>query len=250
MNSILLSLCLATSMNVMLWQRHLQSGKGDSFDSPRSHSLAYYIRDPFLRDDADEFCGDCTPNGKARVHVRHTFKTQAKKVGTLQGYAIYDVFYRFDSHADTGEIDWKSILVEASPGEFREIYHLQPIAGQIQPSFILKIGLETILATRTLIPGTGNNYYEDYFWFSPSGPARIDIETVTREVQSVLPAGFGVRKGGGLDMAALSYHMPVWKETDANCCPTGGSVDVKFRLNGNRIVVTSKRFGPSSDRVD
>jgi len=42
----------------------------------------------------------------------------------------------------------------------------------------------------------------------------------------------------------LGYHTPVWKESDANCCPSGGTVDVKFRLDGSRILITSKRFDP------
>jgi hypothetical protein len=250
MKSFILYLFIAISANSAAWQRHIQSGKGDSFDSPQPHPLSYFVRDPFLRDDGDEFCADCTPRGKATVHGSHTFKTERRKVGTLFGFLIYDVFYYFDGHVQTGEIDWKSILVEVSPGQFREIYHLQPTAAHVEPSFIMKVGSEEILVTRDLIPGTGNNYYEDYFQFSPSGSARIDTEVVTKAVRSVLPTGYGVWKGGGLNMADLRYHMPVWKDGDANCCPTGGSVDVRFHLDGNRIIVNSKLFDPSTERVD
>jgi hypothetical protein len=47
-------------------------------------------------------------------------------------------------------------------------------------------------------------------------------------------------------MESLTFHMPVWRERDGNCCPTGGTVDVKFRLEGGRIVVTSKHFDPAT----
>lgn len=250
MRSLILWVFIATSVPVSLWQRHLQSGKGGSFDTPQPHPLAYFVRDPFLRDDADDFCTACTPGDKAAVHLRHRFKTEVRKVGTLYGFGIYDVFYRFDDHVGTKEIDWKSIVVEVSPGQFREIYHLQPVPTLIEPSFVLKVASEDILATRDLIPGTGNNYYEDYFWFSPAGAARIDIETITKTVRSILPSGYGVWKGGALDIAALRYHNSVWKEGDSNCCPTGGAVDVKFRLDGNRIIVTSKNFDPMARPED
>jgi hypothetical protein len=250
MKSLVLWVLVATSVPAALWQRHIQSGKGESFDTPQPHPLVYFTRDPFLRDDGDDFCADCTARGKASVHLKHKFKTEVRKVATLSGFRIYDVFYRFDDHVDSKEADWKSIVVEVLPGQFREIYHLQPTAALIKPSFVLKVGSEDILATRDVIPGTGNNYYEDYFWFSPAGAARIDIETITKTVRSILPSGYGVWKGGGLDMAALSYHNSVWKEGDANCCPTGGAVDVKFRLDGSRIVVTSKNFDPSAKPED
>lgn len=227
-----------------VWQRHLLSGKGGSFDIAQPHRLAYFIRDPFLRDDGDEFCSDCSPEGKATVHTRHQARTEFRKVGTLHEFAIYEVFYFFDDHIHTGEIDWKSILVRVSPGEFREIYHLQPTAAKIKPAFFLNAGTDEILGTRDLIPGTGNNYYEDYFWLSSAGAVRIDIEAITEAAKSILPSGSGIWKGGGLDMRSLGYHTPVWKESDANCCPSGGTVDVKFRLDSGRILITSKQFDP------
>jgi hypothetical protein len=200
-----------------------------------------------LRDHGDDFCSDCTPQGKATVHLEHKFKTEVNKIGMLRGFAIYDVFYRFDDHVDAKTADWKSIHVEASPGQFHEIYHLQPTAGELNPSYLLKVGSEKIVATSTLIPGTGSYYYEDYFWFSSAGAERIDIEKITGAAQSVLPNGNGVWQGGGLDMTAQRYFMPVWKEGDANCCPSGGTVEIRFRLQDGRVVVTSKHYDPKGE---
>jgi len=248
MKSLILYLFLAASANATLWQRHVLSGQGESFDTPQPQPLSYFIQDPFLRDDGNQFCSDCTPRGKAAVHLGHKFQTELKKIGTLQGFAVYDLLYSFDDHVDTGEIDWKSILVEVAPEQFREIYHLQPTAAKIEPAFLLKIEGQDVLATRDVIPGTGIFFYEDYFWFSTAGAARIDIEMITAAVKSILPSGAGVWKGYGLDMANLRYHMPVWKDGDSNCCPTGGTVDIKFRLAGAQIIVTSKHFDPNAPR--
>jgi len=185
MKSLFFLIFLATSVPASLWQRHIVSGKSESFDTSQPHPLAYFIEDPFLRDDGDQFCTDCTPSGKSAVHLQHRFATELKQVGSLHGLAIYDLFYRFEDHVDTGEIDWKSILVEVAPGQFREIYHLQPTAAKIEAAFLLKAGDEEILGTRDAIPGTGAFYYEDYFWFSPSGPVRIDIEAIAAATKSV-----------------------------------------------------------------
>jgi hypothetical protein len=109
--------------------------------------------------------------------------------------------------------------VEVSPGQFRGIYHLQPMAGELNPSYLLKVGSEAIVATSTLIPGTGSYYYEDYFWCSSAGTERIDIEKIMEAAQSVLPKEYGVWKGGGLDMAAQRYCMLVWKGGTRTAAP-------------------------------
>jgi hypothetical protein len=51
-------------------------------------------------------------------------------------------------------------------------------------------------------------------------------------------------------MGSLSYHSLVWRKGDSNCCPSGGAVDIKFRLDRGRIIVTRKHFDPSTGPVD
>jgi hypothetical protein len=36
------------------------------------------------------------------------------------------------------------------------------------------------------------------------------------------------------------------KKGDSNCCPSGGEVIVKFRLEGGQIIVTGKHFDPAA----
>jgi hypothetical protein len=160
------------------------------------------------------------------------------------------VFYFFDDNIDTKKIGWKSILVRVSPGQFREIYHLQPTGAMIEPAFILKAGTNEILGTRDRIPGTGNYYYEDYFWFSSAGAVRLNLEAIGEATKSVLPSGSGIWKGGGLDMRSLLYRTCVWNKGDANCCPSGGEVVVRFRLEAGRVIVTSKHFDTEAKPED
>jgi hypothetical protein len=84
---------IAASASAPPWQRHIQSGKGESFDTPEPHPLGYFIDDPFLRDDGGDFCSDCAPPGRASVHLERKFKIEVTQVATLQGFAIYDPFY-------------------------------------------------------------------------------------------------------------------------------------------------------------
>jgi hypothetical protein len=63
---------------------------------------------------------------------------------------------------------------------------------------------------------------------------------------SVIPSGMGIWKGYGLEVASLNSTVAVWKEGDARCCPTGGSVEVQFRIVHGTIEITSKHYTPAN----
>ena len=57
----------------------------------------------------------------------------------------------------------------------------------------------------------------------------------------------GIWKGYGLDWNSLSYSVAVWKEGDPNGGPSGGQVDIKFKVVHGKIEVTDKRYTPPAD---
>jgi len=70
MKLLILWFLVAASAGAATWQRHVFTPKGDFLDTPVPHPLAYFTRDPFLRDDGYDFCTSCTPEDKAAVHSR------------------------------------------------------------------------------------------------------------------------------------------------------------------------------------
>jgi hypothetical protein len=238
-NCLLLVLACATCADAQ-WKRWVISANRDWFDTATPHPLEYFINDPFLRDDGGDFCTRCTPEDKATIHLTRKGSAKVQPVGTLEGFKIYDVFYYFD---DEPKIAWKSILVEVKPSQFIEIYHLQPTLADIGPSFIQHTHDVTLLATHDPQPGTGVFSYKAYWWFgNAKGPVLVDLAVIWDAAQSVLPQGMGVWKGNGLNFEELNYKVAVWKAGDANCCPTGGSVEVGFKIVRGTIEITSKRY--------
>jgi len=223
------------------WQRRVYTPKGDWIDATNPHPLGYFVKDPFLRDDGNDFCISCTPAEKSTIHQKMKFKTEVRPIGKLNNSNIFDVYYWF---GESGVIRWKSILVETAKDEYREIYHLQPTSAEIGPSYIFKIGAEEILGTRDRIPGTGALYYEEYWWFDNAGPIRLDTAPIHVAAKSILPKGGGIWKGYGLNMRSLDYRMPVWMEGDTNAEPTGGKIDIKFKIVKGSIIVTEKHYTP------
>jgi len=78
------------------------------------------------------------------------------------------------------DINWKSILVETGPSEYREIFHLQSLVN-IQPtaSRIVHTGKEAVLMTMTSGGGNGGCCFEGYWRFDSSGPHALDFSAVT-----------------------------------------------------------------------
>ncbi|MSP81668.1 MAG: hypothetical protein EXQ94_01750 [Alphaproteobacteria bacterium] len=59
-----------------------------------------------------------------------------------------------------------------------------------------------------------------------------------------LPADLGIWKGVPVDYLTMRGQSPLWRATDANCCPTGGTVDLGFALDGDRLVVREVVYRP------
>ncbi len=234
----------ANTKTARAWQREVPGLKRE-FDVSSPHPLNYFTDDPFLRDDGSDFCTDCTARGKSQVHQQHRFKTELSKVGETHQFAVYNLFYYFDQDIEAGKIDWKSILVRVPSGQFYEIYHLQAIGIEIGPAYFMDAGGIKILATSDLMGGTGFYSYESYWWFDKDGPVRINTdEAVSAALADILPAGSEIETGGGLDMENLTFKSAVWKTGDAHCCPTGGGVEIKFKLDKGLLAAIEKRFFP------
>ena len=183
---------------------------------------------------------------------------RSERRGEVNGFAIYDVIHEIQDGEQNvpGEnfpfppTILKMVLAEREPGELCEIYHEQDFRQElmVRPSYFVEVDSEKVLVTRDRVPGTGNYYNEAYWTFDEKGPILLDFQgqfsnsAAYATAEKLLPSGMRLRKGGGFSIQALSYDMGVWQEDDANCCPTGGSVHIRFALKDHRLVVVSQEY--------
>jgi hypothetical protein len=183
---------------------------------------------------------------------------RSERQGEVNGFAIYNVIHEIedgDRNVPGENFPFpptilKMVLAERKPGDFCEIYHEQDDRQglTVTPSYFVEVDSEKVLVTRDRVPGTGNEYNEAYWTFDEKGPILLDSVgqfsngAVHATAEKLLPSGMRVRKGGGFDIQTLSYEMGVWQEGDANCCPTGGSVHIRFALKDHRLVVVSQEY--------
>lgn len=221
------------------WTRVLYSGKGVSTDVPTPRSLSYFTATPALRDDGNDFCVDCSPQGRAKSAKQHPIRPVVKTVGFMAGFRILDVLYFMNSPVKPDQIQagWKSILVQVGPDRYREIFHLQASGNPppLQSSHIIHSDGERVLTTMDFDGGVGGGCWEGYWWFDHSGPHSLDFSHLQSAMSERLPKGskLGSITCSQLDLKSGRAQSAVQK-INAECaaCDFIGEVTAQFRLHG------------------
>ncbi|HUS55773.1 MAG TPA: hypothetical protein VMY41_17415 [Thermohalobaculum sp.] len=65
-------------------------------------------------------------------------------------------------------------------------------------------------------------------------------------LKSYLPPGHGIWKGLGVDYTTLTGTTTVWRDTDANCCPSGGELWFRLQIAGPELgfEIAEARYTP------
>lgn len=104
-------------------------------------------------------------------------------------------------------------------------------------------GDEWILHVAGFMMGTGS-YNADLLFLRDYDSKEwqpIDIGSWHDEIDAMLPEGLGIWKGvdfnfGDWFWSAYNARTPLWKESDANCCPSGGWAEIEFEIKDRRLV--------------
>jgi len=177
-------------------------------------------------------------------------KVGERYIGEVQGFSIHQILHTIQME------DWKlfikMVLVKRRADDFCEIDNAEydAIMDSIEPASILDLNSQKVLATRDRVSGNGNFYVEEYWIFDKHGPIPLDQGVVYETLKKLLPKGTDVRNGGGFNIAKLCYAMPVWRDEDAHCCPSGGTVQIKFALENDQLVVVQQKYNPSPSREE
>jgi len=91
--------------------------------------------------------------------------------------------------------------------------------------------------------GTGNSNADLLFqWDEDSRSWQdIDLTSWSYAVDAKLPKGFGIWKGVEFDFEGMAATSKLWRDSDANCCPTGGEALLDFDIQGRKLVLTAVR---------
>ena len=223
------------------WQRHVYTPKGETFDAPPPHPLSYFTQYPSLRDEDHDFCYLCSPEKSLAVAKQRRDRAEVKLVGRVRDFEVYDVFYFFDEKA---EPDWKSILVKIQPDQYREIWHYQRSEGRIWPSYLVRVGNETLLGLQD--DCYKQDIIQEYYWFGKDGPVPIDLSLIWKAAEAVVPEATTAwhEYDGRTDLPAGRITVGLIRKPVWQCC-TQGVIEVNFELNNGQVFVKGERLNPA-----
>lgn len=93
------------------------------------------------------------------------------------------------------------------------------------------------------VMGTGSFNADLLFrWDDTAGAWQdIELERWWGALPGRLPRGFGVWKGVDYDFNGMAAATGLWRDQDANCCPTGGKALLEFEIAGRSLVLKQVR---------
>lgn len=92
------------------------------------------------------------------------------------------------------------------------------------------------------LAGTGHFNGSAYYLWQRDHWQPVDFKHWQRDLQKRLPKGLGVWKGPWPDLRKMHFESSLWRDSDANCCPTGGTVEAELGLDGTRLLIRALKI--------
>ncbi|MFN4288230.1 MAG: hypothetical protein ACK4E3_07030 [Brevundimonas sp.] len=118
-------------------------------------------------------------------------------------------------------------------------------AASYEPPVSFSIGNQPYIAVPGRHGGTGA-FNADHLWAVMPGYDLRDIDIWSWQARAAehLPAGLEIWKGVEFDWPGLSARTSLWRESDANCCPTGGEAHLLFAIDDDTLLLREVRVLP------
>jgi len=258
----LFSLALAPVMySQAQWESMVSTAKGSSVKPSEPQPLSYWTADPIKRDVSNDLCLGCRRNGQVVTANDFVTESHTANLGTISGYPIVQVFNRViakaappdtsDYHFPAGyrpSTEYKMLLVQVGPDQFREIFHLEN-EGQMQPlgdAHIVTAGSESVLSTVDRDSGNAGFCVDEYWTFDKSGPRRLNFDAVNTAIRQAVPANatFNARCSA-INLERQQIGAAVQRfGAECKACSWMGSVTVDFVLRGSLVEPTEVQYTP------
>lgn len=157
-----------------------------------------------------------------------------------------------------GPVVWQHMLLSPIDGPAVQMVVLLELGGTPAPTLVAAAQTEgwfsppdtvensdegVLIHVPGVTGGTGAGNADILVLRTRSGWTKPDMESWFDEVNRLLPEGFEIRSGVHFNFREMHASSPVWRESDGNCCATGGTVQIDFALaNANTLSVDRIAF--------
>ena len=180
--------------------------------------------------DSEAMPGSCTVSGFGPL-------------GSVEGHDLFYGLYAY--HAADGDFLLRTdvaVYERETDGRLRVLFAPEADAVFYDKPAIIETGGRVLLHLPGYESGTGDFNRERLYLWRDAAWQEVDTAAWLSELAKRLPKGFAVWKGVFPDYRKMTAATPVWRESDGNCCPTGGRADIALGWQGDRIIVKSVRF--------
>jgi hypothetical protein len=100
----------------------------------------------------------------------------------------------------------------------------------------------TLLYLPIALDGTGHGNESEYYLREKGEWEPIEAQEWLSDLQSRIPAGLGIWKGVWPKLDTMQAEAGLYREGDANCCPTGGTARIRLAIRSRQLVIDSVAF--------
>jgi hypothetical protein len=178
--------------------------------------------------------------------------------GTRYHFCLYRWLIRFgEDAAGAGDIYDKfpynstAVVILGMPEDGRQprplfSFHNEGMIGVswFEEPKVIENEYGKILVIPERLSGTGAGTNDRFLIWMRGRWQKIDSGSWRKDLAAKLPEGHGVWKGIHVDIKTMKFQSPLWRDGDANCCPTGGKVLVDLTLKDRRFEIREFRLVP------
>lgn len=104
---------------------------------------------------------------------------------------------------------------------------------------IVRHAADMFLYLPIIVDGTGHGNASEYYLRRGERWDRIESEAWTAELRRQLPDGLQIWKGIWPDLRSMTAKAGLYRQDDANCCPTGGIARLRLAVRDMQFIIDS-----------
>lgn len=182
--------------------------------------------------------------------------TKSGKIGAADGKDYYFSLYKV--HENNIEETGTSVFAQQKDGNVVAVENVlfgdPEIQSKSEPPTLIEYKKEVLLIVPISSAGNANSdiYYilkNGQFTHFDTDSWLSDFAQGGDKTDTKLPKGYAIWKSvpPKFEKDKITATSPVWKESDQNCCATGGKIDLEFDIKDKALVVINQKFQKADD---
>ena len=131
-------------------------------------------------------------------------------------------------------------------GDAPQLIGFASTEGDTSTPLLIDDGEKLMLHMPARTAGTGEGNADTLYLLRAEGWANIGMNKWKEELRTRLPKGLGLWKGVEYSLYGISSSFSLWRDGDANCCPTAGDAYASFKIVSDRLAIETLEINPAA----